>query len=162
MLTTTANRQDSILLASRLDLLNPAGLLPEHVTANMNRGNDYGTIRADLAARGVHARIAERGKLAPVQVGRCWVVERAHAWRRPPGAAALHRTTGPGPVLDFWIAPANTINTVRRPLRRPLPLGPPAVPDLLALPLTLRCAVATLKHRCVVAAGLVASEWPGE
>jgi hypothetical protein len=47
---------------------------------HLDRGYDNQAVRDDLAARGLHERIAERGKPAPIQAGHRWVIERTHAW----------------------------------------------------------------------------------
>jgi transposase len=75
-----ANRNDHTLLGATLDTLPPLGPLPAGGTVHLDRGYDYQAVRDDLAARGLHARIAERGKPAPIQAGHRWVVERTHAW----------------------------------------------------------------------------------
>lgn len=84
---------------------------------HVDRSYDYPSYRRVLAARGLHAAIATRGSLAPVQVGPRWVIERTHAWHN------AHRKLLWCPerrarVIDFWIALANTLIIVRQPLRR--------------------------------------------
>ncbi len=117
VLTAPAQRQDCILLAPTLDLLAGLGPLPAQVTVHLDRGYDYGTIRTELAARGLHPRIAERGKPAPVQAGRRWVVERTHAWLND-HRKLLICTERRARVIDFWIALANAIIIVRQLIRR--------------------------------------------
>lgn len=117
VLSAPANRQDCVLLAPTLDLLDTLGPLPEHVTVHLDRGYDYAKFRAELARRGLHAQIAEHGRPAPVQVGRRWVVERTHAWHNN-HHKLLWCTERRARVIDFWIALANALITVRQLLRR--------------------------------------------
>jgi transposase len=74
------NRNDHTLLGATLDALPPLGPLPAGSTVHLDRGYDYQAVRDELAARGLHARIAERGKPAPIQAGHRWVIERTHVW----------------------------------------------------------------------------------
>src|SRR5215218_10310041 len=67
-----ANRNDHTLLGATLDALPPLGPLPTGGTVHLDRGYDYQAVRDELAARGLHARIAERGKPAPIQAGHRW------------------------------------------------------------------------------------------
>jgi transposase len=117
VLTAPANRQDCLLLGLTLDLLRPLGPLPDQVTVHLDRGYDHGTIRGQLADRGLGARIAARGQPAPIQAGQRWVVERTHAWHNAHRKLLLC-TERRARVIDFWIALANTIIIVRRLLRR--------------------------------------------
>jgi hypothetical protein len=86
------NRKDHTLLGATLDTLPPLGPLPAGGTVHLDRGYDYQAVRDELAARGPHARIAERGKPAPIQAGRRWVIEPTHAWMNNHGK--LIRCTG--------------------------------------------------------------------
>jgi hypothetical protein len=87
-----ANRNDHTLLGATLDALPPLGPLPTGGTVHLDRGYDYQAVRDELAARGLHARIAERGKPAPIQAGHRWVIERTHAWmNKLRQAHPLHR-----------------------------------------------------------------------
>ncbi len=115
--TAAANCHDSPLLAPTLDLLNELGPLPDRVTVHLNRGYDSAKTREELRARGLRGVIAEKGKPAPVQVGQRWVVERTNAWHNAHRKLVLC-TERRARVIDFWVALANVIITVRRLLRR--------------------------------------------
>ena len=47
---------------------------------HLDAGYDCRPCRTELAQRGLHERISRRGKPAPVQVGKRWVVERTNSW----------------------------------------------------------------------------------
>jgi transposase len=117
VVTAAANCHDSPLLAPTLDLLKRLGPLPDHVTVHLDRGYDSTKTRDELAARGLHGVIAQKGKPAPVQVGLRWVVERTNAWHNAHRKLVLC-TERRARVIDFWIALANAIIIVRRLLRR--------------------------------------------
>jgi hypothetical protein len=70
---------------------------------HLDRGSDYQAVRDDLAARGLHARIAERGKPAPIQAGHRWVIERTHAWMNNYGKL-IRCTERHKPVVEFYLA----------------------------------------------------------
>jgi len=76
-----ANRHDSPLLAPTLDRLDDLGPLPDDITVHPDAGYDSDKTRALLVERGFHARIAQKGEKAPVQVGQRWYVERTQAWQ---------------------------------------------------------------------------------
>jgi Transposase DDE domain len=67
-----ANRNDHTLLGATLDALPPLGPLPAGGMVHLGRGYDYQAVRDELAARGLHAQIAERGKPTPIQAGHRW------------------------------------------------------------------------------------------
>jgi transposase len=115
-LSAPAQRQDCVLLAPTLDLLAPLGPLPDHTTVHLDRGYDSGKTRAELASRGLHHAIAQRGKPAPLQAGQRWVVERTNAWHNA-HRKLLICTERRAPAIDFWIALASTIIIVRRLIR---------------------------------------------
>jgi len=112
-----ANCHDSPLLSSTLDTVDRLGPLPEHVTVHLDRGYDSTKTRDLLASRGLHGRIAEKGKPAPVQVGKRWVVERTNSWHnrgfKKLAICTERRTT----VIDAFVALANAIITLRRLVR---------------------------------------------
>jgi hypothetical protein len=71
-----ANRHDSPLLEGTLDAL---AVVDTPMTIHLDRGYDSGVTRTPLAARGLAAEIAARGKPATVAAGQRWVVERTNA-----------------------------------------------------------------------------------
>jgi transposase len=83
-LPAPANTRDHQLLPATLDvltgLLEEVGAEPGQTTVHLDAGYDYRPCRAELATRGLHAKISHRGKPAPVQVGKRWVVERTNSW----------------------------------------------------------------------------------
>jgi hypothetical protein len=79
-LPAPASIRDDALLPATLDvltaLLEQVGAAPQESRVHLNAGYDYRPCREALDERGLHATIAQRGRPAPVQVGRRWVVER--------------------------------------------------------------------------------------
>jgi hypothetical protein len=67
--------------------------------------------------RGLHARIAERGKPAPIQAGHRWVIERTHAWMNNYGKL-IRCTERHKPVVEFYLALATAIVTLGRLIRQ--------------------------------------------
>lgn len=114
MVAAPANRHDSPLLEPTLDALEIIAL---PVTVHLDRGYDSGVTRARLAARGMDAEIAARGKPAPVTAGQRWVVERTNAW------ANAHKklvwcTERRTAVVAFWLAFSAVIIIVGRLVRQ--------------------------------------------
>jgi transposase len=62
------------------------GPLPEDITVHLDAGYDSDKTRTELAAHGLHGRIAHKGEKAPIQASQRWHVERTHAWQN-----AFHR-----------------------------------------------------------------------
>lgn len=112
-----ANCHDSPLLSPTLDTLDRLGPLPEHVTVHLDRGYDSTKTRDLLRDRGLHARIAEKGKPAPVQVGKRWVVERTNSWHNRGFKKLAICTERRTSVIEAFVALANAIITVRRLVR---------------------------------------------
>ncbi|MEU1600540.1 IS5 family transposase [Streptomyces sp. NPDC005708] len=112
-----ANRHDSPLLVPTLDLLDDLAPLPDNITVHLDAGYDSDKTRAELAARGLHGRIAHKGEKAPIQASQRWHVERAHAWQN-----AFHRLARcyerRALVIDAFFDLADTIITVRSLIRR--------------------------------------------
>ncbi|MFE9922764.1 transposase [Streptomyces sp. NPDC005774] len=112
-----ANRHDSPLLAPTLDLLEDLGPLPDDITVHLDAGYDSDKTRTELAARGLHGRVAHRGEKAPIQAGRRWHVERTHARQ-----SAFHRLARcyerRATIIDAFFDLADTIITVRSLIRR--------------------------------------------
>jgi hypothetical protein len=87
--------------------------LPERPRVHLDAGYDYQPCQAALAERGMAGEIATRGKPAPVQLGRRWVIERTHAWGNQYGKLRWC-TERRRPVVAFWLA----VITLGRLLRR--------------------------------------------
>lgn len=115
-LTAPANCHDSPLLAPTLDTLAVLGPLPDDPHLHLDRGYDSTKTRDELARRRVTGVIAEKGKPAPVQVGKRWVVERTNAWQNA-FKKLLWCTERRQRVVDFYLVFANVVITVRRLLR---------------------------------------------
>jgi hypothetical protein len=111
-----ANRHDSPLLDETLDTLEVLGPLPEQMSVHLDRGYDSGTTREKLKARGLSCTISERGKPAPLQATKRWVVERTNSWNNA-HKKLVWCTERRGRVIDFWIAFSNVVIAVRRLIR---------------------------------------------
>ena len=119
-LPAPANIRDNTLLPATLDvltaLLAQVGATPEETTVHLDAGYDYRPCRAELAERGLQATISQRGKPAPVQVGKRWVIERTNAWLNDFGR--LRRCTERRtPCVQAYLALATAIVTLRALLR---------------------------------------------
>jgi transposase len=95
-----ANRHDSPLLDETLDILEMIGPLPEQTSVHLDRGYDSKTTREKLKARGLASIISEKGRPAPLQATKRWVVERTNSWNN------AHKkldwcTERRGRVIDF-------------------------------------------------------------
>jgi transposase len=112
-----ANRHDSPLLGPTLDTPGVVGPLPAPMTVHLDRGYDSGATRALLAARGLRAEIAAKGKPAPLAAGQRWVVERTNAWTNAHKKlvwCAERRAR----VIAFWLAFSAVIIVVGRLVRQ--------------------------------------------
>ena len=116
-ITAPANRHDSPLLDETLDTLEVLGPLPEQMSVHLDRGYDSETTRQKLKARGMASIISEKGKPAPLQATKRWVVERTNSWHNA-HKKLLWCTERRGPVIDFWIAFSEVVIIVRRLIRR--------------------------------------------
>jgi len=113
-----ANRHDSPLLEQTLDTLDELGSMPERMSVHLDRGYDSGSTIEKLKARGLLAVISEKGKPAPLQATKRWVVERTNSWQ----AKLAHKkllwcTERRDRVIDFWIAFSEVVIIVRRLIR---------------------------------------------
>ena len=113
-----ANRHDSPLLAETLEALREFGGSPEQVTVHLDRGYDSEATRERLRDRSLAPAISEKGKPAPLQATKRWVVERTSSWQ----AKLVHRklvwcTERRGRVIDFWVTFSDVIIIVRRLIR---------------------------------------------
>jgi transposase len=79
-LTAPANRHDSPLLVPTLEAVRGPGLLVEGATIHLDRGYDSEATRLRLSERGLRAEISERGRPAPLNATKRWVVERTNSW----------------------------------------------------------------------------------
>jgi transposase len=108
----------------------PLASLPARPVVHLDAGYDYQPCRRIMAKRGMAGEVATRGVPAPVQVGRCWVVERTHVWGNQYGKLRWC-TERRRRVVEFWLALAAAAAICGRLVRRawtPLPLGRPSPP----------------------------------
>ena len=88
------------------------GELPEHISVHLDRGYDSESTRERLWSRGLIRVISEKGKPAPLQATKRWVVERTHSWMNNYGK--LRRCTDrDATVVDFYLHLAAAFVTVR-------------------------------------------------
>jgi transposase len=111
-----ANRHDSPLLEETLDTLEVLGELPERMSVHLDRGYDSQTIREKLKCRGLEPMIPEKGKPAPLQATKRWVVERTNSWNNA-HKKLVWCTERRDRVIDFWIAFSEVVITVGRFVR---------------------------------------------
>lgn len=117
VISAPANRHDSSLLSETLDTLKALGSLPERVSVHLDRGYDSEIARGRLTQRALIPVISKKGKTAPVQATKRWVVERTNAWHNA-HKKLVWCTERRGRVIDFWIAFSNAILIVRRLIRK--------------------------------------------
>jgi transposase len=116
--TAPANRHDSPLLAETLDALKGAlGPMPEQVSVHLDRGYDSKATRKQLEDRGLDAVISRKGKPAPLEATKRWVVERTNAWQNA-HKKLLWCTEREGRVIDFWVAFSEAVIIVGRLIRK--------------------------------------------
>lgn len=111
-----ANRHDSPLLDETLDALEALGRMPEQISVHLDRGYDSDLTRKRLEGRGLIGAISQKGKPAPLQATKRWVVERTNSWNNS-HKKLLWCTERRGRVIDFWIAFSEVIIIVRRLIR---------------------------------------------
>ena len=116
VVSAPANRHDSPLLAPTLDALRALGLPPETASVHLDRGYDSNVTRLLLEERGLVGVISEKGKSAPLQATKRWVVERTNSWSNA-HKKLVWCTERRGRVVDFWVAFSNTIIIVGRLVR---------------------------------------------
>ena len=117
-IAAAANRHDSPLLGETLEPLEELlGSMPERVSVHLDRAYDSEATRKRLEDRGLDAVISERGKPAPLQATKRWVVERTSSWHNAHKKLAWC-TERRGRVIDFWIAFSEVVIIVRRLIRR--------------------------------------------
>ena len=115
-MTAPANRHDSPLLNETLDALEVLGSLPEQVSIYLDRGYDSQFTRERLKSRGLEPMISEKGKPAPLQATKRWVVERTNSWNNA-HKKLVWCTERVGRVIDFWVAFSEVVIIVRRLIR---------------------------------------------
>jgi hypothetical protein len=111
-----ANRHDSPLLEETLDTLGVLGELPEQMSVHLDRGYDSRSTREKLEDRGLLAAISEKGKPAPLQATKRWVVERTNSWNNA-HKKLVWCTERRDRVIDFWMAFSEVVIIVRRLIR---------------------------------------------
>jgi transposase len=111
-----ANRHDSPLLDETLNTLGVLGRLPEQMSVHLDRGYDSDLTRKRLEGRGMASVISERGKAAPLQATKRWVVERTNSWQNS-HKKLLWCTERRGRVIDFWVTFSEVVIIVRRLIR---------------------------------------------
>ncbi len=118
-ITAPANRHDSPLLAETLDTVKTLGPLPERTSVHLDRGYDSDLTRKRLEERGLIDVICEKGKPAPLQATKRWVVERTNSsWQNAHNKKLVWCTERRGRVIDFWVAFSNAIVIVGRLIRK--------------------------------------------
>ena len=128
--TAAANRHDSPLLAPTLEAARALGLVPSGTSVHLDRGYDSKLTRLRLLEFGLVAEVSEKGRPAPVNATKRWVIERTNSWQN------VHKklvwcTERQGQVVDFWVALSDVVVIVRRLVREgvdPLPLGGTTIP----------------------------------
>ena len=116
-LPAPANHRDDGLLAATLDAIGAVGPLPAQPVVHLDAGYDYQPCRQVLTTRGMVGQIAARGRPAPIQVGRRWVIERTHAWGNQYGKLRWC-TERRRQVVEFWLALASAVIVCGRLVRR--------------------------------------------
>ncbi len=115
--TAPANRHDSPLLTETLDAVaETLGGLPERTSVHLDRGYDSFATRERLKDRGLIGEISQKGKPAPLEATRRWVVERTNSWHNA-HKKLVWCTEREGRVIDFWMAFSDVVIVVRRLIR---------------------------------------------
>jgi IS5 family transposase len=117
IISAPANRHDSPLLAETLDSVEAPGPLPEGASVHLDRGYDSDATRKQLEERALIGVISERGRPAPLQATKRWVVERTNSWQNA-HKKLVWCTERRGRVIDFWVAFSNAIIIVGRLVRK--------------------------------------------
>jgi IS5 family transposase len=115
-ITTSANHNDSPLLTDTLDTLEVLGELPDGASVHLDRGYDSEATRRRLRDRGLIGVISEKGKPAPLQATKRWVIERTNSWHNA-HKKLVWCTQRRGQVIDFWVAFSEVVIIVRRLIR---------------------------------------------
>jgi transposase len=114
-----ANRHDSPLLGETLERSMGSSIeLPEQASVHLDRAYDSNPTRELLEDRGLVGVISEKGKPAPLQATKRWVVERTNSSWSNAHKKLVWCTEKKGRVIDFWVAFSNVIIIVGRLLRK--------------------------------------------
>src|SRR5215218_2899715 len=116
-----ANRPDSPLLEATLNTMEIVGELPERMSVHLDRGYDSEATRERLRSRGLIPVISEKGKPAPLQATKRWVVERTNSWTNAHKQLVwklVWCTEREDRVIDFWFAFSGVVITVGRIIRQ--------------------------------------------
>jgi hypothetical protein len=104
-ITAQANRHDSPLLVTLLERAGASvGGLPEGTNVHRDRGYDSDFTRQHLEERGLLSQISQKGKLAPLQATKRWVVERSWSSWHNAHKKLVWCTEKRRRVIDFWVA----------------------------------------------------------
>ncbi len=114
--TAPANRHDSPLLVPTLEAARALGLVPEGATVHLDRGYDSKLTRLHLLELGLAAEVSEKGRSAPLNATKRWVIERTNSWHNA-HRKLLWCTERRGRVVDFWVAFSEVVIIVRRLVR---------------------------------------------
>ncbi|HZG62347.1 MAG TPA: IS5 family transposase [Rubrobacteraceae bacterium] len=114
--TAPANRHDSPLLVPTLEAARALGMAPEGATVHLDRGYDSRLTRLRLLEFGLLAQISCKGRPAPLNATKRWVIERTNSWQNAQ-KKLLWCTERRGRVVDFWMALSEVIVIVRRLVR---------------------------------------------
>ena len=87
------------------------------MSVHLDRGYDSDLTRKRLEERDLIGVISKRGKPAPLQATKRWVVERTNSWSNA-HKKLVWCTEREGRVIDFWVAFSNVIIIVGRLLRK--------------------------------------------
>jgi|SRR5829696_2245824 len=115
--TAPANRHDSPLLVPTLEHASASvGAMLDGTSVYLDRGYDSDLTRRRLEDRKLRAEISKKGKPAPLQATKRWVVQRTSSWHNAP-KKLVWCTERRGVVIDFWVAFSEVVIIVRRLIR---------------------------------------------
>jgi transposase len=115
--TAPANRHDSPLLVPTLEHASASvGAMLDGTSVYLDRGYDSDLTHRRLEDRGLLAEISQKGKPAPLQATKRWVVERTSSWHNA-HKKLVWCTERRGRVIDFWVAFSEVVIIVRRLIR---------------------------------------------
>ena len=114
--TAPANRHDSPLLAPTIDAARSLGVVIEDASVHLDRGYDSELTRTRLLERELVAEISKKGRPAPLNATRRWIVERTNSWQNA-HKKLVWCTERRGRVVDFWMALSDVVIIVRRLVR---------------------------------------------